>query len=47
MDWRGQGDEMGWLFTDLKDELKSWGHHGGERSHLILKSDGESAVVAV
>ena len=36
-----------WLIKDLSDELKSWGHPGGEAGHLILKSDGEPAITAV
>ena len=43
----GQGDEMSWLIADLREELKSWGHHGGDGSHLIFKSDGENAVASV
>ena len=39
---------MDWLLNDMNEKLKSWGHHGGERGHLIFKkSDGESAVTAV
>ena len=36
-----------WLVKDMHQELKSWGHPGGARNALILKSDGEPAVVAV
>ena len=35
----GGAEEMQWLIIDLHDELKSWGHHGGEGGHLILKSE--------
>ena len=33
--------------TDVSEELKSWGHTGGEHGHIIMKSDTENAVVAV
>ena len=33
----GQGEEMQWLIVDLHEELKSWGHHGGEMGHVIFK----------
>ena len=46
---KGLGDnhEMDWLIKDKHEELKSWGHAGGESGHMILKSDGERAIVAV
>ena len=31
----------------MHQELKSWGHPGGGQNALILKSDGEPAIVAV
>ena len=43
----GEGNEMDWLIKDTHEELKSWGHPGGESNELILKSDGEPAIVAV
>ena len=43
----GEGKEMEWLIKDMDEELKSWGHSGGEESELILKSDGEPSVKAV
>jgi hypothetical protein len=43
----GDGKEMEWLIKDLHEELKDWGHPGGEGNELILKSDGEPAIVAV
>ena len=43
----GEGNEMEWLIKDVHDELKSWGYPGGGESALILKSDGEPAIVAV
>ena len=32
---------------DMHQELKAWGHPGGADNALILKSDGEPAIVAV
>ena len=43
----GRKGTADWLIKDLSDELKSWGHPGGEAGHLILKSDGEPAITAV
>ena len=43
----GAAGEMDWLVRDMSDELTAWGHPGGESGHIILKSDGEPAVVAV
>ena len=43
----GADNEMTWLVKDLSDELKAWGHPGGEAGHIILKSDGERSIVAV
>ena len=43
----GEGNEMDWLIKDMHEELKSWGHPGGQNNELILKSDGEPAIVAV
>ena len=42
----GDGDES-WLITYMHQELKSWGHPGGGDDAIILKSDGEPAIVAV
>ena len=42
----GQGDNS-WLVRDMHEELKSWGYPGGGRNPIILKSDGEPAIVAV
>ena len=36
-----------WMIEDIHQELKAWGHPGGEGSKLIVKSDGESPIVAV
>ena len=38
---------MKWLIDDMQRELKSWGHPGGDNSHLIFKSDGENAIKIV
>ena len=37
----GSDGEMEWLVRDMSEELKSWGHVGGDSGRLILKSDGE------
>ena len=42
----GDGDNS-WLVKDMHQELKSWGYPGGARNALILKSDGEPAIIAV
>ena len=49
VDKRGFGEDgdLSWLVQDMHQELKSWGHPGGARNALILKSDGEPAIVAV
>lgn len=43
----GGDREMDWLIKDLSEELRVWGHPGGEGGHIILKSDGERSIVAV
>ena len=43
----GRKGVIDWLIKYLSDELKSWGHPGGEAGHFILKSDGEPAIIAV
>ena len=43
----GVDGNMDWLIKDLSEELKSWGHAGGEGGHIILKTDGEPAIIAV
>ena len=43
----GGSDDMQWLVADLHEELKAWGHHGGDGGHIILKSDNESPIVTV
>ena len=42
---KGLDEEEGDLIvTDVLEELNSWGHQGGEKGHVILKSDGEQAI---
>ena len=43
----GKDGEMAWLVKDMHEELKSWGRPGGASNALIVKSDGEPAMVAV
>ena len=43
----GTADEMDWLVQDISKTLKSWGRTGGSGGHLIFKSDGEPALMAV
>lgn len=43
----GDGRDQDWLIKDMSEELRSWGHPGGEGGHIILKSDGEKSIVAV
>ena len=31
----------------MSEEMKSWGHQGGDGGHIILKSDGERSIVAL
>ena len=43
----GEDGEMKWLIDDMQKELKSWGHPGGDSSHMIFKSDGEASIKVV
>ena len=43
----GEESEMEWLVKDMSEEMKSWGHQGGDGGHIILKSDGERSIVAL
>ena len=43
----GEGTEMEWVIKELSEELKSWGHPGGERGNINLKTDGEPAIFAL
>ena len=38
---------MDWLVKDLHEELKSWGHMGGTGGSIVIKTDGESSIVAL
>ena len=38
---------MDWLIRDMVEEVKSWGHTGGARGHMILRSDNENAIQAL
>ena len=40
-DWE---NEMEWLVKDMSEEMKSWGHQGGDGGHIILRSDGERSI---
>ena len=40
----GADGEMDWLIIDMVEELKSWGHTGGNSGHIIMKSDNENAI---
>ena len=35
------------MIKDVSEELKAWGHMGGEAGAIILKSDNEDSMVAV
>ena len=41
------GGDNSWLVKDMRQELKTWGYPVGGKNALILKSDGEPAIVAV
>ena len=43
----GKEGEMSRLIRDMHEELKSWGRPRGATNALIMKSDGEPAIVAV
>ena len=44
----GEGEEgRGWLVKDMREELRVWGHCGGQESQLIMKCDGERPIKAV
>ena len=44
---KGVGPEIDWVIKDMAEELKIWGHPGGPQDKLILKSDGESSIMAL
>ena len=43
----GDGQEMLWSVEDMCAQLRAWGHAGGDGGELIVKSDGEPAILAV
>ena len=43
----GKDQDMEWLVKDMSNELKVWGRPGGAAGNIILKSDGEPAMLAV
>ena len=43
----GKNGEMSWVVKDMHEELKAWGRPGGSSNAIIMKSDGEPALVAV
>ena len=43
----GENQERDWLIKDMSEELKDWGHTGGEGGHIILKCDGEKPIKKV
>ena len=38
---------MEWLVKDLHEELKSWGRMGVAGGQIVIKTDGESSIVAL
>ena len=42
-----EGDESSWVVSDVIAELRPWGHQGGESGHLVIKCDGENAILTV
>ena len=43
----GENGEMDWIIKDLSEELKTWGHAGGENGKILMKCDGERSIKAV
>ena len=43
----GSDGEMDWLIEDISTVLKGWGHAGGSGGAVIMKSDGEPAILAL
>ena len=39
--------ESEWIVKDIHEELKAWGYPGGGDNELIIKTDGEPAIVAL
>ena len=44
---KGVGPEVDWVVRDIAEELKMWGHPGGPQDKLIIKTDGEPAIMAL
>ena len=38
---------MDWLIEEISTVMKGWGHAGGSEGEVIMKSDGEPAILAV
>ena len=43
----GEAGSMDWLVEDISTTLESWGHAGGSGGEIIIKSDGEPALLSV
>ena len=43
----GKDQDMEWLIKDMSNELKVWEYPGATAGNIILKSDGEPALLAV
>ena len=43
----GRKGDLAWLVREAHEELKAWGHPGGGDNAIVLKSDGERAIVAL
>ena len=43
----GDGQETSWLIEDMCTQLRAWGHAGRAGGELIVKPDGELALLAV
>ena len=43
----GEAGSMDWMVEDISTTLKSWGHAGRSGGEIIIKSDGEPALLAV
>ena len=41
----GENGSLDWLIEDVSSALKPWGHTGGRKGELIMKSDGGPALV--
>ena len=43
----GKDQDMEWLIKDMSNEFQVWRHPSGTAGNIILKSDGEPAILAV